>query len=230
MTSNRQHIARLEMRLVLRNRAARYVVVAGPLMITVLGILTLLYPGPSADVVELIYLTSTAAPFTYASVAFSWNGTNWASLFMLPVEPKHQIEGRFLALIQLSAPPTLVLASFAAWLRPEFALFIAAAGCFGVTMVSVPLFLVSAKSAKSLDANAPPFYDTKKFGWQQWVALLVAIAPVYVLLRLVPLEQVVLTIGLMGVMALAALPFMFGLATRVFADTLPTLSDRLLHE
>lgn len=221
-------IARLELRLILRNRAARYLVIAVPLMAIPLAVLMLNFPGPSVHVADIVYVACMFTPFTYASLAFSWNATNWASLFQLPVEPKDQIAGRFLVLTCLSVPPVIILAAFAVWLRPEFAMLTMAAGMFGVTVVSIPSLLVSATTPKSVDANAPIFADTKKFGWQHWVAFLVIVAPGNILTRIVTFEQFVAVIGTIAVIALAALPFTLRYGSQVLSNSIPKLSDRLL--
>lgn len=218
----------LEWKLILRNRAARYLVIAGPTLVTALAILMLNFPGPSTDVAEILYLACLFTPITYASLAFSWNATNWASLFQLPVAPRDHIEGRLLVSASLSIPPLITLTAFSLWLRPELAVLPLVSGIFGVTVVSLPFFLVSVRTPKSVDANAPPLADSKKFGWQHWVAGLLVVGPGIVLIRFITFEQFASLLGITGILGLAALPIILRYGFRVFERSIPELSNRLL--
>lgn len=221
-------IARLEWKLLLRNRAARYLVIAGPVVATALAILVLGYPGPSQDIVEIVYVSCVFAPVTYASLAFSWNATNWAGLFTVPIRSMDQLRGRLLVSTGLAAPPALAVAGCAVWLRPGFAGLPVSAGLFGITVVSIPFFLVSARTPRRVDAHAPPLADAGKFGWKHWVAGLMVVLPGFVLSRLLPLDQFVAALGIIAAGGLAALPVTLRAGSRRLDRALPELSDRLL--
>jgi hypothetical protein len=221
-------IARLEWKLLHRNRASRFLVLAGPAVVTALAIIMLGYPGPDEDIADVIFVSCLFTPITYASLAFSWNATNWGGLFQVPVDSLDHLRGRLLSVTALAVPPMLAIAGGAAWLRPGLAGLPVSAGLFGITVVSIPFLLVSARTPRWVDAHAPPFADARKFGWKHWVAGLVVVMPGIVLLRVLPLEQFVAVLGVTAVAALAALPLTVQAASRVLDRMLPELSDRLL--
>lgn len=223
-------VARLEMRLILRNRTARYYTITCTMLVVMICGLMLSLPGTaSSSVIDVLYTSALFAPLTYASLGFSWNATSGASLFHLPLAPKHHLAGRYLVALVMTAAATTVLVAFCAMWRPEFMLLPILSGLLALSAFFLPFLLVSVRTARNLDADAPPFSSFRRFGWEHYAALCTVVLPVYGASKFVSYDHLVVMLTIATLSATAALPFVAKYSVRTLEKNVPKLSDKLLH-
>ena len=224
----RRRIVRLEWRLLTRNTAARAGVLSGPAAALVATVPAAFFSTDSAILVLMVYGAVALAPLSYASLAFSWNYTNAAHLFFLPIASRDHIEARCIVSGLLCLPAGLLLTAELAVFRPDLALLPLAGSAIAIA-ASLPLLFASIDSARSLDANAPALADRKKHGWKQWVILAVLLAPPFLLTDLVAPRTIARVLGAMGVVGIACFPFVLHTARYAFDRAIPALAERLYH-
>ena len=221
-------VARLEQRLCLRNRVTRLQWVTGLFIIPPSFPLCLFWEFPVFYQLGVLYIASICMPVSYAMGGFSWNGTNAAGNIRLPIDPRHQILGRFLVAGRVTLICVCTVALVAVWASPGFVWVPFATGLFGLSVYTLPLLLSSMHVSRPLDANARMHSDPQGYTWKHYLVSILFLLFGLVLATLLSPGAFAMLLGVISICFLVALPWFVRYAAKVLIREIPRLSDRIL--